>query len=533
MRKFLKRKLNILLIFILDNKISLVILGILCVVTLRMISIVEYKSDNFWYMSRLSVFIYSMFIPMLLFVLLLAGKNISDDEKNNFLFRKNFTYNINMKYTERGYTVRPLQYLLLFIFILAIPLIVISGFGLNILNTLDVHVLEPIRNAIQNCDEFNEIFSIIGIFLAILLERTFSGRASLFYVDGKTKIQRHFQRSIFCTSGCLLLFVVFYFYIKDESIYIFFVFLLFFIFSIYRIIQQICSKPYHEDYEVIKKIDHIFWQKNNIFLPHKEWDDNIALCLFHKQLDLKHKKKYLNQFEKIEKVEFHSVFSDCIDNRNQAKRNKKRFILFGSVMVVICLGVILGEVNKSSYVLVCILFLIQWLCAMIIIIQTNKEALIYNRLTTGNWQYFVKERDKGTYITNTYQIMNQTLIKEYKKIICLWNTFDQMTQDNESNFQKEMFKIWEEKMNEEIHFYGDEAKIYVTPLLVCLGLSQISGSESKKIYEIVQRIKLSEHEKRIIRQMSLALIRDLYGNDYLYEVDYNKHKKLLDLLLKM
>ena len=155
-RNFLKQRLNFLLVFISDNKISLAILGILCAVTLVIINVLEYKPDNL-YMSRLSIFIYSMLIPMLLFVLLLAGKNISDDEKNNFLFRKNFTYNINMKYTERGYTVRPLQYLFLFIFILAIVLIVISGFGLNILNTLDVHVLEPIRNAIQNCDEFNEI----------------------------------------------------------------------------------------------------------------------------------------------------------------------------------------------------------------------------------------------------------------------------------------------------------------------------------------------------------------------------------------
>ena len=154
----------------------------------------------------------------------------------------------------------------------------------------------------------------------------------------------------------------------------------------------------------------------------------------------------------------------------------------------------------------------------------------YNKLAVSSWGYHVKEKDNHIYFTNTYE-RKRTLIKEYKKIICLWNVFYQMTKDDCSYFVEKMFDIWNDYLKEQNYYFREGAKIYVTPLIVCLCLSNLPYSVIKTYLLPLHSIFLLNHEKKIIKEMSLALIRDLYGNDYEFNKECSNYAQLIDSFL--
>lgn len=511
------------------KRISLRILFV--VIVMSIISTVVYLPEGST-IEKIIVILYSLFIPMLILLIIFLEINISDDEKYNFLFRKKINYQINTKYAERWYSIRPLFLVVIIIISLSFLILIIQK-GQGFFEYVDSFVQEIILKEILLNQTYSNLLNIISIFSAVLFSGIFVQRASLFYVDGETKIQRNFLKWILLTAICLLVYQIVFYIDVSLSAYVFCLFFVSFFMSCVCFISKVMVKDYYEDFLIIKKIDHICWQKNYIFLPNRFWNDSIIEKLFCEQLEYRNRNKYWEQFKRIKNVEFHSAFYDCAINRKLALKKKRQIIIWLFVLDVSVIGNVLGYTIPDCWFFIIMLFLFQWISAVLIILILEKNHFMgYNKFIISSWGYYINEINNHTYFTNTYE-RKRTLIKEYKKIICLWNVIFQMKKRDKNYSIERIFDIWVEHLKEQIHYYGETAKVCVTPFIVCLCLSNLHDDVSNKYLLPVHQMMLSKHEKHIISEMSLALIRDLYGDDNEYEKESIHYMHVIDRYLEI
>ena len=287
---------------------------------------------------------------------------------------------------------------------------------------------------------------------------------------------------------------------------------------------------------VLKKIHHLFSRKRIYMTPNIKWWKGSVI----KQMAY-----LLRKYEKslgkvngngIEDIEFACVFSKTKENVDLAQR--KFYVLSGRCIVfTLAFGFAISQAAYSKAMQIGLYWGIILVALMPLLLPVLDHCVIINNYAYINrigyksiWGYYVKQinRTRRIYISTydfSFSKYKKCLIN-LKRLVCFYNLAINMKYEDTEYIDdigiECLCDYIKDLSRRESYKQG-----MLVPILICACLSEHKKDESTTIIKgMLRYLQISSEEQFKSVQVSLQVVRNLYGNDSKF--DKEKYEKELE-----
>ena len=272
----------------------------------------------------------------------------------------------------------------------------------------------------------------------------------------------------------------------------------------------------------IENIDKVYWNRKLYVLPAKTWNKSECFAVLEMLFEQYMKCLEKRCLNKIQDVDFGSVFEDKTENY---LIHKYKFL---KSMMLIYSGLLFAglEMEKQTPGIVAML-MCSFIPLLYIVFGRTSDidaCRMCNSIIVSPWGYYVKTSEKIIYLSS-YDSKYKDILRKLKKIVCFYNLSLNMQYCDCPKAEVE-----EQSLCMMLECFLERARLkkmknrefIVLPLIICGCLKCGDKSEADiELKRCINDIKMDLQQKEIIKKCCMLIIRDLYGDDE----DYNKDRK--------
>ncbi len=286
--------------------------------------------------------------------------------------------------------------------------------------------------------------------------------------------------------------------------------------------------PKKNENNVLKRIHHLYRTKRIYVTPNKRWYKGSVIRHIAKLLKEYEKTLRKGRIDNIECIEFDSIVSSRKENCIMATKKYYAFSVW-AIIIMLLFGLVLPIPTVLELQECKIYLLITMLAVLPLINPLIDKNVIMNNYgyincigANSSWGYYIKlaNKDKTVYISSFGDSVStyQRLLSRIKRIVCFFNLamnmkyedadyIDDVAVDCLCAYICDMPRI------------GTYKKGMIIPVMICGLLSKNQRDENlKRVKKMLKQINVDKKEQEIAIEISILIIRELYGDDCSFDI---------------
>lgn len=292
--------------------------------------------------------------------------------------------------------------------------------------------------------------------------------------------------------------------------------------------------------KILNQVDELYWNRTLYVIPCKTWYKSQIIVVLGRFLKQYYRNARRAFSDIIVDVEFGNIYVENKVNDLLSKKKGRSVVIVISVLgVVSVLGFLTSQGEASAFFGIMAGMIVPYWVIFLGVKSEKPMYRWYRSFFSYSWGYYVKTTKSVKYVSaydSKYTLYGRTL-KSLRKIVSFYNL----------SLHMQYYDIEEEKIGAwciegMVDYLGEikkqkSADALIIPILVCFCLNFNRNKErvikNKRLEEYIEQMHLCKREKDLISKIVLLVLRDLTGDDKLYQLEEAGYKKIIGMYLEI